>query len=252
MKLVWCGDCVRLIMQIILAMKKSALSFTVFLLGCLLFPVSCTLCDCCENDIATTSGVTEITTTSSKIGGNISGSGGSIVERGVCWSKSPGPQLYDDPYKEDGHGRGEFTTKISGLKPATTYYVRAYAICQSYDEDGIVSGIDYTYGPTLSFSTRDGIGLLTTEAISQVGMTSVTSGGIITDDGGSSITSRGVCWSTLPNPTIENTKTVNGTGTGTFVSSPTGLTSNTTYYLRAYAVNNATTFYGNEVSFTTL
>lgn len=233
-------------------MKKFALSFSVFLSGCLLFPVSCTLCDCCENDITTTSGVTEITTTSAKIEGNISGSGGSIVERGVCWSKSPGPQLYDDPYKDDGHGRGEFTTKISGLIPATTYYVRAYAICQSYDENGIPTSIDYTYGPSLTFSTKNGTGLVTTEAISQIGMTSAASGGIITDDGGSTITSRGVCWSTLPNPTTGNTKTVNGTGIGAFVSSLTGLTSNTTYYLRAYVINNVTTFYGNEVSFTTL
>jgi hypothetical protein len=79
------------------------------------------------------------------------------------------------------------------------------------------------------------------------------SGGNITSDGGASITARGVVWSTAQNPTIAlSTKTSNGTGVGNFVSNISGLTPNTTYYVRAYATNSMGTAYGNEITFTTM
>ena len=66
------------------------------------------------------------------------------------------------------------------------------------------------------------------------------------------VTARGVCWSTSQNPTISNSHTTDGNGTGSFTSSLTNLTPNTTYYVRAYATNNAGTGYGEQKSFTTL
>lgn len=91
---------------------------------------------------------------------------------------------------------------------------------------------------------------VTTDAISGVGSTSATGGGNVTNDGGLSITARGVCWSTTANPTTANNKTTDGTGSGTFVSSITSLTPGTTYYVRAYATNSIGTSYGSQVSFT--
>jgi len=93
--------------------------------------------------------------------------------------------------------------------------------------------------------------VLTTTVVSSITTTAATSGGNITNDGGETITARGVCWSTSANPTIAGSKTTNGTGAGTFTSALTGLTANTTYFIRAYATNNAGTGYGNQVSFTT-
>ena len=94
---------------------------------------------------------------------------------------------------------------------------------------------------------------VTTITVSAIATTTATTGGNVTADGGATVTARGVVWSTATNPTIANpTKTVNGTGTGTFVSSITGLTANTTYYVRAYATNSVGTSYGNEISFKTL
>ena len=78
------------------------------------------------------------------------------------------------------------------------------------------------------------------------------SGGTVGADGGAAVTARGVCWSTTTNPTIANSKTTDGTGTGIFTSAITGLTSGTTYYVRSYATNSAGTTYGPEVIFTTL
>jgi len=92
---------------------------------------------------------------------------------------------------------------------------------------------------------------LTTTAVTSVTGETAESGGDISDDVGATVTERGVCWSTNHNPTRADNKTFDGTGTGSFSSSITGLLSNTTYYVRAYATNRAGTAYGNQHSFTT-
>jgi uncharacterized protein (TIGR02145 family) len=94
--------------------------------------------------------------------------------------------------------------------------------------------------------------ILTTNTLTSITQTGVTTGGNINSDSGLPITARGVVWSTSPSPTITlSTKTTDGIGTGTFTSSITNLTSKTTYYVRAYATNSAGTGYGNEITFTT-
>ena len=95
--------------------------------------------------------------------------------------------------------------------------------------------------------------LAPTISITAIGTVSATSGGNIIYDGGVSVIARGVVWSTTTGPTvISNTGiTTNGTGIGIYSSSITGLTENTTYYVRSYALNNVGTSYGQEVVFTT-
>ena len=111
---------------------------------------------------------------------------------------------------------------------------------------------------TLSCSSNDDsdnsnatLPTLTTAAITSIETTTAISGGIISSDGASNVTSRGICWSTNTNPTTADSKTSDGTGTGNFVSNLTGLLPNTTYYVRAYATNSVGTAYGNQVSFST-
>jgi uncharacterized protein (TIGR02145 family) len=77
------------------------------------------------------------------------------------------------------------------------------------------------------------------------------SGGDISDDGGGNITARGVCWSTEQSPTIDDSKTNDGSGSGSYTSEISGLDYDTDYYVRAYATNSAGTAYGDELSFTT-
>jgi uncharacterized protein (TIGR02145 family) len=101
-------------------------------------------------------------------------------------------------------------------------------------------------------SNTTGLASLTTTAVLSITTITAVSGGTISSDGGSAITAKGVCWSTIANPTIASaTKTNDGSGTGAFVSNITGLTTNTTYYVRGYATNSIGTSYGNQVSFTT-
>ena len=91
-----------------------------------------------------------------------------------------------------------------------------------------------------------------TSAVSEITINSAVCGGEVTSDGNGMISARGVCWSTSQNPTIEDNKTTNGSGLGSFTSNLSNLSPNTTYYVRAYATNEVGTSYGNEVSFTTL
>jgi len=93
---------------------------------------------------------------------------------------------------------------------------------------------------------------LTTTSVTDTTLTTAVSGGIITSDGGSDITARGVCWSTEKNPSIIDSKTVDGTGVGSFISNLSGLKPWTDYYVRSYATNSAGTGYGDSIWFVTL
>jgi unsaturated rhamnogalacturonyl hydrolase len=92
--------------------------------------------------------------------------------------------------------------------------------------------------------------VLTTTQVSDITSTTALCGGNIISDGGSSIVTRGVCWSTGENPLVDlNTKTIDGTGSGTYSSKITGLTPGITYHVRAYAINSVGTGYGEQVTF---
>jgi hypothetical protein len=92
---------------------------------------------------------------------------------------------------------------------------------------------------------------ITTTAVTSITSTTASSGGNTITDGGASITHKGVCWSTSPNPTTTDPKTDNGTGTSDFSSSITGLSPGTAYHVRAYATNSVDTSYGDDIPFTT-
>jgi hypothetical protein len=98
----------------------------------------------------------------------------------------------------------------------------------------------FNSAPTVTTTTATGI----------TGSTA-SSGGNATDDGGSAITAKGVCWSTSINPVVTGSHTNDGTGEGSFTSTLTGLSTNSTYYYRAYATNAIGTSYGTELSFST-
>jgi hypothetical protein len=127
------------------------------------------------------------------------------------------------------------------LTPGTTYHVRAYA----------TNSVGTSYGDDSTFTT------LTTPTVTTATVTSITSttasgGGEVTSDGGAAVTARGVCWSTSADPTIADSYTTDGTGTGSFTSSLTSLTTGTTYHVRAYATNSVGTSYGDDSTFTTV
>ncbi|SHE61227.1 PKD domain-containing protein, partial [Leeuwenhoekiella marinoflava] len=93
---------------------------------------------------------------------------------------------------------------------------------------------------------------ITTTVASGIKATTATLGGNVTDNGGVAVTERGIVYNTTGTPTTSDTKVQIGSGDGSFSDEITGLTASTTYYVRAYAINNVGTSYGNQVSFTTL
>jgi hypothetical protein len=188
----------------------------------------------------TTTTVSSITTTSAVSGGNITADGGgAVTARGVCWATTANPTISNSK-TSDGTGTGSFTSNVTGLLQGTAYHIRAYA----------TNSAGTAYGNDLPFSTT-GIPTVTTSAVTSVTSASAAGGGNVTSDGGLSVTARGVCWSTSTNPTIANSKTTDGTGTGVFTSSITGLAAITQYYVRSYATNSVGTAYGENITFTT-
>ena len=190
----------------------------------------------------TTTPATNVSYTFAMVGGNVTDNGGTnVTERGICYSTSANPTTANTKITS-GSGLGEFTCNLTDLQDGTTYYARAYA----------VNAKGTAYGEEVSFTTKaKTTATVTTTQATNISYTSATVGGNVTSDGGASVTERGVCYSTTPNPTTSNTKVANGSGTGSFTCNLTDLQDGTTYYARAYAVNAKGTAYGEEVSFTT-
>lgn len=189
-----------------------------------------------------TTAATEIKSTSAVVGGNITSDGGStITSRGICWGTSENPSLTNN-HSTDGNGTGSFSHKIEGLSIGTTYYYRAYA----------TNGCGTTYSTQKSFTTTSGLPVLTTSSVSNITAIFAKCGGNITDNGGFSVTSRGICWNTTGNPDINDNIATSGTGNGSFTANMTGLSAGTTYHVRAFATNQTGTAYGDEKTFTTL
>ena len=190
-----------------------------------------------------TTSVSDITCASATCGGNVvAGNPFAVEAYGVCWSTSADPTLANS-HTVDGSGIGSFASSISGLQPNTTYHVRAYAIYY---------GTDTVYGEQKSFFTPSALPTVTTAALSDITFTSATCGGEVTYEGLDGVAARGVCWSISPNPTTNDSHTVDGGGLGSFSSSITGLQPDTRYYIRAYATNSAGTVYGTQRFFNTL
>ena len=201
----------------------------------------------------TTNSVTNITSNSATCGGNVTSDGnGTVTARGICWSETSEPKI-NNLYSEEssnGTGTGSFTSALTNLKANTTYYVRAYAT----NEAGT------SYGEVKSFKTLDEepeivLPTVTTNSVTNITSNSATCGGNVTSDGNGTVTARGICWSETSEPKINNLYSevsYEGTGTGSFTSSMINLKANTTYYVRAYATNEAGTVYGEVKSFMTL
>ena len=184
--------------------------------------------------------ITDVTQTTAKATANVT-NGNNVTERGVCWSTSHNPTI-NNSHASSGSGSGTFSVNLTGLTPGTTYFVRAYAIYSA----GVV------YSSEVSFTTLGvTIPTVTTSQVTNITQTSATGGGEVTSDGGATVTERGICWSMSPDPTVSGLHQSNGNGLGTFIVEMSNLTSDTTYYVRAYAKNSVGVAYGNEVHFKT-
>jgi len=191
--------------------------------------------------IDATTSATSISSSSAILGGNITDEGATQVSvRGLVYGTTTGSSTFS---VTAGSGGGTFTSTLSGLAQGTTYFVRSFA----------TNAQGTSYGAETSFLT------LTTPTVSVTATpTSLTTisgvgGGTILINGGATVTTSGLVWDANANPTIAlSTKTIDGTTSGTFTSSITGLTQGATYHIRAYATNSIGTGYGPDITFTTI
>jgi uncharacterized protein (TIGR02145 family) len=192
--------------------------------------------------VLTTSTVTSITRTTAKSGGIIVTDGGdSITASGICWSTSQDPSATGD-HSAGSTANGSYEVTMENLLPNTLYYARAYA------KNSMGTG----YGNEVSFLTSQiQTATISTNSVSSVTSSTAISGGNITDDGGATVTIRGICWTLTSDPTIADQRIESGNGIGNFSIPITGLQPESTYYVRSYAINNEGTAYGPQVSFTT-
>ena len=190
----------------------------------------------------TTGTVSDVTaTTAYCIGNYVSDGGATITARGVCWSTSQNPTLNDN-HTSQTSGTGSFTSNITGLAANTTYYVRAYA----------TNSVGTAYGNAVCFTTLSPeLPTVTTDNIMNITLQTASVIGNVTNNGGTPVITRGVCWSTSQNPTIVSMHITNSGDTGSFICSLSGLNENTRYYVRAYATNSVGITYGNELTFIT-
>jgi uncharacterized protein (TIGR02145 family) len=131
---------------------------------------------------------------------------------------------------------------INELNENTVYYVRAFA----------TNSQGTAVGNMISFKTLDFPNpVVSSSPVVSISQTSAIAGGEVIKEGGSPVTERGICWSTSSNPSISSSRILAGSGLGKFTVELTELLPQTTYYVKAYAINSTLTSYGEEVVFTT-
>jgi hypothetical protein len=157
-----------------------------------------------EPPTVTTTTASSITANEAVSGGNVENDGGSaVISRGICYSTTSNPTTNNNNIS-NGSGNGSFSAIITGLSPNTLYYVRAYAR----------NSIGISYGNQISFTTLSiSAPTVTTAVASSITSSGAISGGNVTKDGGSTIISRGICYSTTTNPNTNNSTISSGSGT---------------------------------------
>jgi uncharacterized protein (TIGR02145 family) len=190
--------------------------------------------------LISTTGVSDITTSTATGGGNISSDGrATITARGVCWSTTEDPGT-SDPKTNDGTGTGQFESKITGLTAGTTYHVRAYA----------TNSAGTAYGDDISFSTLEQTPFCSTQPVTHLSTTASTLNGTVNaHDFSTTVTFEYGSTTDYGSTAAAAQSPVTGNSVTTVSSDISGLTSGATYHFRVKAENSYGTVYGNDITF---
>lgn len=188
----------------------------------------------------TTSEVKELMGVSATVGGEVRSDGGrDVTDRGIYFSTSENAETTGTKL-QIGYGTGIFSTNLTGITKGTTYYIKAYAS----------NSIGTSYGDELIIITLTEPNAITSDIV-EIAATSAIVGGEVISDGFDAEVERGIYYGTEENCELTGTKIQIGTGVGVFSHKLTGLDLNTSYYVRAYAKNNAYVSYSTELNFIT-
>ncbi len=195
-----------------------------------------------------TASADEIYSTSAKVGGKISNTGGDkISEKGIYWGLKTNPEKTgtkivigsDSASTPDSLAGVPFYITLKNLTAGTKYYVKAFA----------TNSVGTAYGTETFFTTQINFPQVATAPVSDLTNNSARIGGSILDDGGTGILERGVFWGDMPNTVDNGEKIIMGSGKGNFSQVVTGLSRGKKYYVRAYATNIRATVFGDEMNF---
>lgn len=191
----------------------------------------------------TTDALSGATSSAFTVDGNVTSDGGAAVtERGAVYSAVNTTPTTGDSKQTTTGTTGAMNFAITGLLPGTQYYVRCYAI----NSQGT------SYGAVLAITTSSTAPTVTSDSIGSITSIGATAQGTVVSENGEGVTDRGIVWGTSSNPTTADNKVTSGSGPGAFSAMISGLTPNTTYHFRSYAINSIGTSYGTDISFTTL
>lgn len=196
--------------------------------------------------------VTEVTSTSAKLGATVTSSGGlTVLQRGVVFSSTNvNPQIGGagvSSFMATSTGLGTFTVNVTGLQANTLYYFKAYAI----------NSVATSYTTVGTFTTVGSLATLSNPTIKNLTATSVEIGATVVDNGQLAISERGFIYSPTSvnsNPFIGGNgvvKRVVSGDVGVMLRLLTGLAENTSYTFKAYAINGLGTAYGSAYAFFT-
>lgn len=190
---------------------------------------------------------TSVTHVTATLNGNVTSDGGATVtERGMLWSRNNPMPDWSDSILPCGSGTGAFSGNAKGLTGSTRYYFRAWAKNAQGTSLANNSMVFNTEPPQLP--------ILGAIGLNNIGRVSVDATSSIVSNEGAQTSRYGFCWSTSPNPNVNSPgrRILSGAKLGAFTEQLTGLTSGTTYYLSAFAENQAGIAYSTPVTFTTL
>ncbi|MDL2251414.1 leucine-rich repeat domain-containing protein [Odoribacter sp. OttesenSCG-928-J03] len=190
-------------------------------------------------EVKTIQGATEISPSSAKIGGKIIHDGHTeIIAKGICWSERNTPTILNARTVNTDDDI-VYTDKLTPLEPGKTYCARAYA----------TNTVGTAYGESVYFTTFTGIVTLSSQ-MTVINTSTIIVENVISDTGGMHVVSKGVCWSTSKQPTVEDNITEDGKYAEKYSSEISNLLPGMIYHLRAYVTTSyGNTFYGNEIEY---
>lgn len=193
------------------------------------------------NPSVTTDAASSVTATTVTLNGTVNSIGSaSLTSKGFYLSTDGVTWTYYDV--TPAGTTGAYTKALTGLLAGTTYQYYATAL----NNAGLRGN-----GSVVEFTTSLAAPTITTDSYTNLSSTGARINATVSDDGGATVTERGVCWNTSINPTTANSKQSSGTGEGSFAIDISTMSPNTAYHVRAYAINSQGTSYGADITFTT-
>lgn len=191
--------------------------------------------------------VSEIGETSAKATATVVSDGGASVSgKGFCYSLTNSSPTIEggSSILADTSTGNSITGVLKNLEPDAKYYIRAYAI----------NGEGAAYGVVNEFHTiQITVPTVSRLQVTNIKETTIDASATITNDGGSTVLTRGFCYSSTNQlPTMGDLSVISGDVNSIFTSTITNLSPETTYYVRAFTTNIKGTAYSEAYTVKTL